>query len=241
MGFPIFPLTWTDPATGEVAKGFKESGYLPEALINFLAFLGWNPGTEQELFSMDQLIQAFSIDRIGKAGAKFDIQKAQWFNQQYLRAKSDEQLSLHLLEELNSQQIACSKEKAIKICSIMRERVTFPQDLWGQGKFFFYAPSSFDESVISKKWNADAVTVLGAYKEAVKELSTFDSVIAKNTLEHVAQQAGIQTGKILQALRVSITGGASGPDLMVTMEIIGKDEVVRRIAFALETLKEKVV
>jgi glutamyl-tRNA synthetase len=241
MGFPIFPLTWKDPATGEVAKGFKESGYLPEAIINFLAFLGWNPGTTQEVFSMDELIAAFSIERIGKAGAKFDIHKAQWYNQQYLRAKTDEQLASFLLETLATENISCTSDKAKKICSIMRERITFPQDLWEHGKFFFVAPTTFDEGVISKKWNADAVNVLTAYKKAISELSVLDAHTAKSTLEQVTQQLGIQTGKILQPLRVVITGLGSGPDLMMTMEIIGKEETLNRIGYALEALKEKVV
>jgi glutamyl-tRNA synthetase len=237
MGFPIFPLNWTDPKTGEISKGYKESGYLPEALINFLAFLGWNPGTTQELFSMEELIKAFTIERIGKSGTKFDIHKAQWFNQQYLRAKSDEDLAKFLLHSLASEQINCSKEKAMKICSIIKERVTFPQDFWLQGKFFFQAPTSFDENVVAKKWNDDAVKVLRAFSDAVRQLDEFSSIIAKTTLEKVASNLSIGTGKILQALRVSITGGSSGPDLMMTMEIIGKQEVCRRIDYALTTLK----
>jgi glutamyl-tRNA synthetase len=240
MGFPIFPLTWTDPESGEVAKGFKESGYLPEALINFLAFLGWNPGTTQEIFSMEELIQSFSIERIGKTGAKFDIQKAQWFNQQYLRAKPDDELTSHLLESLAKENIVCTKEKALKICSIMKERVTFPQDFWEQGKFFFIAPTSFDETVTSKKWNEDVVKVLSAYKDALSNISTLDADTAKSTLENVASQLNIPTGKIMQAFRVSITGGASGPDLMETLEIIGSDETIRRIEHALQTLKLKI-
>lgn len=240
MGFPIFPLTWTDPQTQEVAKGFKESGYLPEALINFLAFLGWNPGTTQELFTMDELIQSFSIERIGKAGAKFDIQKAQWFNQQYLRAQPDEKLVGYLLESVKQQNISCTQEKALKICTIMRERITFPQDLWEHGKFFFVPPTSFDEAVVSKKWNEDVVKVLSSYKEAIASENTLNATSAKEILEKVTASLGVQTGKILQALRVSITGGASGPDLMVTMEILGKDEVIQRLTFALQTLKVKV-
>src|SRR3990170_1485028 len=128
MGFPIFPLDWIDPATKEKAIGFREAGYLPEALLNFLAFLGWNPGTTQELFSLDELIQAFSVERIGKAGTKFDILKAQWFNQQYLRAKSDEELVDYLLMSLSQEKIPCPKPKAAKIVSIMKERVVFPKD-----------------------------------------------------------------------------------------------------------------
>ncbi|HEU5290465.1 MAG TPA: glutamate--tRNA ligase [Cyclobacteriaceae bacterium] len=240
MGFPIFPLTWTDPESKEVAKGFRESGYLPEALINFLAFLGWNPGTTQEIFSMKELIDAFSIERIGKAGAKFDIHKAQWFNQQYLRMKPEGELANYLLESLKKENISCTPEKAQKICSIMKERVTFPQDFWEQGKFFFIAPATFDESVVSKKWNDDVVKVLTAYKEALRSLATIDANSAKATLEEVATRVGIQTGKIMQAFRVSITGGASGPDLMVTLEILGKDEVIDRLEYALQTLKVKV-
>ncbi len=240
MGFPIFPLNWIDPLTGEQAKGYKESGYLPEALINFLAFLGWNPGTTQEIFSMNQLIETFTIERIGKAGAKFDILKAQWFNQQYLKAKSDEELTPYLLDSLAAEKIECSHEKALKICIVMKERVTFPQDFWLQGKFFFQAPTSFDEQVIAKKWNDETVKVLAAYRDELGKLAVVTSDVAKSTLETVTAKLGIATGKILQPLRVSITGGASGPDLMITMEILGREEVMSRIEYALKNLKIKV-
>lgn len=239
-GFPIFPLTWTDPDTGETAMGYKESGYLPEALINFLAFLGWNPGTTQEIFSMDELIQAFSIERIGKAGARFDIQKAQWYNQHYLRAKTDEQLAACLIAEAQQAGTGCANDKAVKIVSIMKERVTFPQEFWTQGQYFFFAPTVFDEGVLKKKWNDEAVKVLSAYQQAVAALGTFDATIAKETLEHVTANVGIGAGKILQALRVSLTGAAGGPDMMMIMEIIGKDEVVNRINYALQNLPVKV-
>lgn len=240
MGFPIFPMNWIDPLTGEQAKGYKESGYLPEALINFLAFLGWNPGTTQEIFSMNQLIETFTIERIGKAGAKFDILKAQWFNQQYLKAKSDEELTPYLLDSLAAEKIECSHEKALKICIVMKERVTFPQDFWLQGKFFFQAPTSFDEQVIAKKWNDETVKVLAAYRDELGKLAVVTSDVAKSTLETVTAKLGIATGKILQPLRVSITGGASGPDLMITMEILGREEVMSRIEYALKNLKIKV-
>ena len=240
MGFPIFPLTWTDPETKEVAKGFRESGYLPEALINFLAFLGWNPGTTQEIFSMQELIDAFSIERIGKAGAKFDIHKAQWFNQQYLRTKSDAELSVYLLESLKNENISCTQEKAIKICSIMKERVAFPQDFWEHGKFFFIAPTSFDETVVSKKWNDDVVKVLSEFKLRIANATPFEATSVKLIFENTAYELGISSGKIMQAFRVSITGCASGPDLMVTLEILGKDEVISRLEYALQTLKVKV-
>ncbi|MBL0741664.1 glutamate--tRNA ligase [Chryseolinea lacunae] len=239
MGFPIFPLDWVDPNTNEKASGFREAGYLPEALVNFLAFLGWNPGTTQELFSMDDLIKAFSVERIGKAGAKFDIHKAQWFNQQYLRSKSDAELVEYLLASLAKENISCSQEKAFKVVSIMKERVTFPKDFWEQGKFLFTAPAAFDEGVAGKKWNDEAVKVISAFKDEVAKLPALDATTAKATLEQVTASLGVGTGKILQALRLSITGAGGGPDLMMIMEIIGKDEVVNRIGFALQTLKVK--
>jgi len=240
MGFPIFPLNWTDPGSGELAKGYRENGYLPEAMINFLALLGWNPGTPQEIFSMDELIRAFTIERIGKAGAKFDIHKAQWFNQQYLKAKSDEELSGYLLESLKKEKINCNEEKAKKICSVMKDRVTFPDDFWKLGKFFFIAPDSFDEQVIAKKWNEDAVKVMQSFRKELDELPAATSEAAQGALEKVTASLGIAMGKILPAVRVVLTGGASGPDLMMTMEIIGKQEVLNRIDYALRTLRVNV-
>lgn len=240
LGFPVFPLDWTDPSSGETSRGFREGGYLPDAIINFLAFLGWNPGTEQEIFSMEELVAAFSIERIGKAGAKFDIHKAQWFNQQYLKAKSDEELSVFLLAALEREQIACSKEKAIRICAIMKERVTFPQDFWLNGKFFFVAPTQFDEQVIAKKWNDDAVRVIRGYKDEITKVDVLTSENAKQLLENSATAQGLAPGKVMQALRMTLTGGASGPDLMVTAEILGRDEVVRRLEYALKTFRVNV-
>jgi glutamyl-tRNA synthetase len=239
LGFPIFPLTWKDPNSSDTAVGYREAGYLPDALINFLAFLGWNPGTTQEIFSMDQLIEAFQLERINKAGAKFDFHKAQWFNQQYLKSKSDGELAQFLLESLKKEGIECSEEKASQIAAIMKERVTFPKDFWEQGKFFFRAPDKFDDGVVSKKWNDEAVKVLTAYRDAVSALSAFDATIAKNTLDEVTAALAIGAGKILQALRLSITGAGGGPDLMMIMEIIGKDQVVKRIDVAVKTLPVK--
>lgn len=239
MGFPIFPLNWTDPNTGELAKGFRESGYLPEAMINFLAFLGWNPGTTQEIFSLQELTNAFTLERIAKHGAKFDIHKAQWYNQQYLKSKPEEELSNYLLESLKSENIPCSREKAMKICNIMKERVTFPQDFWLNGKFFFQPPAAFDEQVVAKKWNDDAVKVLSAFADGLAGTDLLNAEGAKIVLEQTTSRLGVPTGKILQALRVALTGGASGPDLMVTIEILGSVESISRIRYALENLKVK--
>ena len=240
MGFPIFPLNWKDPESGDVAIGYRESGYLPEALINFLAFLGWNPGTEQEIFSMDQLIGAFSLERIGKAGAHFDIQKAQWFNQHYLRSKPDEVLIGYLLDSLKKENIICPNDKAKKIITVMRDRVTFPKDFWEQGKFFFIPPTAFDEQVVAKKWKDDTVRVLTLFCEEIKSMDILTAGIAQATLEKVTSSFGMKPGQILQALRMTLTGGASGPDLMMTIEILGNIEVNKRIHFAIETIGVKV-
>lgn len=240
FGFPIFPLNWKDENSGELSTGFKEAGYLPEALINFLALLGWNPGNEKELFTIDELVTEFSLERINKAGARFDIQKAQWFNQHYLRSKSDEALSEYLLDSLGSQHVACSKVNALKIVNIMRDRVTFPNDFWDQGKFFFNAPTVFDENIVHKKWNGEAVKVLSAFRDAVKNISDFNAQTAKTTLDEIAASLGVATGKILQALRLALTGAGGGPDLMMIMEIIGNEQVVKRIDYAIQNLKVKV-
>lgn len=240
MGFPIFPMNWKDQESGEVSKGYKEAGYLPEALINFLAFLGWNPGTEKEIFSMQQLIDEFTIERIGKAGAKFDILKAQWFNQQYLKAKTDEALSVFLLSDLKRENIPCTPERAIKVCSAMKERITFPQDIWNHARFFFLAPEKFDETIIAKKWNPDAVSVLTGFKDELEKRDSINADEAKLLLDSVCLNLNIGTGKILQALRVALTGGASGPDLMLTIDIIGTKEAASRIEKALSTWKVSV-
>lgn len=240
MGFPIFPLNWKDPETGEVSIGYKEAGYLPEAVINFLAFLGWNPGTTQEIFSMEELVQEFSLERINKAGAKFDILKAQWFNQHYLKQKSAEELAGYLHDSLSKEEISCTEEKAMKIVTVMRDRVTFPQDFWEQGRFFFETPAVYDEAVVAKRWNSEVVRFLTAYRQSLQHIDHLDAGLAKDTLDKVAAAEGIGTGKVLQALRLTMTGAGVGPDLMMIMEIIGKNEVMKRIDHALKTLQVKV-
>ena len=171
----------------------------------------WNPGTPQEIFSLEELIDEFSLERINKAGARFDILKAQWYNQHYLKQKSGEELANYLLTSLQKQNIPCSREKALKIVAVMRDRVTFPQDFWEHGRFFFSAPETYDEAVAAKRWNADAVKVLTAYKEALRNTEELTADKAKDTLEEVTAALGIGTGKILQAVRLAITGAGGGP------------------------------
>lgn len=237
-GFPVFPMDWTDPNSGDKAIGFREAGYLPDAFLNFLAFLGWNPGDHREIFNLDELVEAFSIERIGKSGTKFDINKAKWYNEQYLRNKSDEELASYLIADLEKEGLSVAADKAAQIAAIMKERATFPTDLWREGRFMLVAPTHFDEAVASKKWNQEAVTVLTTYKnklEVSQEVLTAES--AKALLEAAATENEIKFGKVMQAVRLAVTGVGAGPDLMAVFAIIGKDELIKRIAFALDTLQ----
>ena len=237
MGFPVFPLEWTDPFTGEKSSGYRESGYLPEAFINFLAFLGWNPGTQQEIFSMDELAAAFSIDRIGKSGTQFDINKARWYNEQYLRAKPDAELAQYLLKELAKHQISCSEEKAQQIAHLMKERVTFPQEFWTEAPYFFRAPEQYNEKIAEKKWNNAAVVVFEEFKNQLPEIREFTADNIKALLLDILEQHSMKIGQVMQALRLAITGLDAGPDLMVIIQIIGPDETAHRIATATEKLR----
>ncbi len=240
MGFPIFPLNWKDPKTGEVAVGFKEAGYLPDAFLNFLAFLGWNPGTEQEIFSLSQLVEAFSMERVGKSGTQFDIEKAKWYNQQYLKEKSSEKLVGYLLASLEKEGIDCSKEKAVQVCELMKERVTFPNELYTGAQYFFNAPETFDEKTVKKRWTAQAVTVLNDFKELIGSFHPFEAEGIKEILVAVLAKDEIPMGRVMPALRLAISGVGGGPDLTKIMEIIGEHESVARIDFALETLKDRI-
>ncbi len=236
MGFPIFPLTWTDPKTGESSKGFREHGYLPDAMVNFLALLGWNPGTEQELFPLEELIRAFSLERVNKAGAKFDIIKAQWFNQQYLRALPESTLSDFLLEELTREGITSPPETRNRIVALLKERVTFPRDFWEMGKVFFQAPQQFDPEAVQKKWSAAAAGVLNLFQQKLAAMASIPADQAKQLFESCASEKGLKAGQVLAALRIALTGGLSGPDLMQTIEILGNAETTRRIRHALASV-----
>lgn len=235
-GYPVFPLDWQDPKSDEKSIGFREQGYLPEALTNFLAMLGWNPGTEQELFTLAELVESFSVDRINKSGAKFDIEKGKWFNQQYLKNIDDEQLAVGFLSLLEQKDIACSKEKATAICGLLKERITFPQEFWTAGQYFFFQPETYDAKVIKKKWNDEAKLLLGDYKEALKASDTITQESALSILNAVLEKHGVGLGKVMPALRVSITGLAGGPDLMGIIAVLGKDESIARIDNALNNI-----
>ncbi|GJM30073.1 MAG: glutamate--tRNA ligase [Cyclobacteriaceae bacterium] len=236
QGFPIYPVNWTDPQ-GVHSTGFRESGYLPETIINFLALLGWNPGGELELFSRDDLEKAFSLDRIVKSGAKFDIDKARWFNQHYLRQKPVEELSEYLSAALLQQGLHSSTDKIRMVVELLRDRIVFPQDLLEQGRIYFVAPAQYDQQVVNKKWNREVASVLNQFSESISACSQWNHEIAHNQLEKVLEKAGWGFGKILPGLRLALTGMGKGPDLMKIMELLGKTETIERLNHAIERLE----
>lgn len=239
LGFPVFPIDGEFPGKkGELEKysGFREAGFLPEATINFLAFLGWNPGTEEEIFSLQELIDTFSINRITKAGAKFDIVKARWFNQQYLKAKSGKELIPFLLPHITEDSLQYDEKRLAQICNSLKERIEFHQDLWNEGKFFFYAPEEYDEKVIEKKWNSTVSEVLHGYAMKISSTEDLTSDKAKETFDNILEEHGVKIGMVMQSLRVVLTGKGSGPDLMEIIEILGSVETSQRIKMALERL-----
>jgi glutamyl-tRNA synthetase len=209
---------------------------LPEALLNFLAFLGWNPGTNEEIFSMQELIDAFTIERIGKSGTKFDINKAKWYNQHYLRAKPSVELKKYLEADLKNHTVSTSIDLE-KVVDLLKERIVFPADLWTEGKFFFERPSVYDAKVVETKWTSEAVELIEIFASRLDALeATPDGPQAKELFHHVLEEKGVKMGKVMQALRVALTGQGAGPDLMEIIAILGKEEAVARLKQAVSSL-----
>jgi len=225
-GFPVFPMEWKDPQTNAISKGFKQEGYLPEATLNFLAFLGWNPGTEQELFSLEELVEAFSLERINKSGAKFDVNKAKWFNEQYLMLKAPEELAKQYLGYL-------SAEEGLAFVSLFLDRITFPQELKNLVDSFIEHPVAYDEAVIQNKWNAEAEKGLRLIEQALPNVLDWQVDEIKQTIHTALEEAGIKMGKVMQILRVALSGNGAGPDLMISMQLWGKAQVLERLNAAL--------
>lgn len=235
--FPRIPISWTDPVSGQEAFGFREEGYLPDALANFLVFLGWNPGTEQEIFSMEELIEAFSIERLNKAGARFDIQKARWYNQQYIRAMEEDKLIELTLEEAQRRSVAINPVLVPKLVHLFRERITFVREILSEATLLLDKPAVYEEEVAAKKWTAEAVRGISAFRErllAQSEPITADT--AKALLHEVLESLGIKMGKVMQSLRLAITGKGAGPDLMLIIEILGITETAERLDAAVASI-----
>jgi len=226
MGFPVFPLFWP---YGETAKGYREDGYYPEAFINMLALLGWNPGTEQEIFSMEELINAFSIDRVGKSGSRFDPEKAKWFNHQYLQNKSNNQLAIEFREFLRAHNYQDDIIKLETLIGLVKERVSFVKDIWEQTDFFFKAPEAYDQEVVKKRWKDDSAALLFELRSQLEMISDFSAAVIEPLIKSWIEEKGYNMGSIMNAFRLVIVGTLRGPHMFDIISWIGKDETLKRI------------
>lgn len=237
MGFPVFPLKWSDPKTGEVSRGYREDGYFPEAFVNLLALLGWNAGTEQEIFSMEELIEQFSLERVVKSGARFDPEKAKWFNRNYLQQMKDSDLADPFAKLLAEKNVTYSQEKLVRIIGLIKERCDFTEDLWEQGSYFFKAPETFDEKTIQKKWKEDTpeklTNIIGVF-ESVKDW-TAEKI--KDTFSEFMNEQGWGFGAVMVPMRLALVGSSQGIDLFEICELIGKEETIDRLKTALKTIQ----
>ncbi len=236
LGFPVFPLAYKNPETGEVSRSYKEDGYFPEAFVNMLALLGWNPGTEQELFSLKELVNEFRLKRVSKSGAKFSPEKATWFNQQHLQSKSNEELAENFSSILLEKGISFDKNYIIKVVSLIKERAVFVADFWNLSSFFFQSPKNFDEKSARKQWKEETPEIMNELIIVLKELDNHPSEEIEIKVKEWITQKGIGFGKVMQPLRLSLVGALKGPHLFDIIELIGAQETIKRIEFAIKTL-----
>ncbi len=236
LGFPVFPIEWKDPATGEISSGYREKGYFPDAFVNMLALLGWNPGNNQELFTIEELIEAFTFERVSKSGAKFDPEKTKWFNQQYLRKRDDAALADMFQPVLTEKNIVAERTFVEKVCRLMKEKAHFVNEFWSLGSYFFIAPDSYDEEVVKKRWNENSKIFITELVSAFQSLENFNAAEAENTFKATAEKAGVGAGSVMQMFRVCLSGVGGGPNLFEVVELLGKEEVIKRLKSALEKL-----
>ena len=233
LGFPVFPLAWVHPTEDKTGSGFKEDGYLPEALINFLAFLGWNPGTEQEIFSLDELVAAFSLERVTKAGSRFDIDKLNWYNQEYIKKANDQEL-LKIFLAVKPKDISTDEKTILSLIPLFKERITFPADFWDQASVLLGKPTMFDQKVLKKKWKPENIEHLHKIKAQLQALPNFTQEKTAEIVKGYIGENNLSFGNILQPLRLLLTGQSGGPDLFDVMAILGKIEVLDRFDYAFE-------
>ena len=238
LGFPVFPTNWTNPETGENSSGYRERGYYPEAFNNMLAFLGWNPGTAKEVFNMDELIEAFSLERVGKAGAKFDFDKTNWFNQQYLRMNDGMALATQLKSYLAEENLVAEDTYIAQVCDLMKERATFVHDILEEGRYFFEAPISYDEKTIKKKWKEQTPEIIKELSALLKALPSFDAESIGACFKAFLDAKGLGFGAVMPGFRLSVTGLGAGASMNDIAALLGKEEVLNRIDVALKTIKK---
>ncbi|MFP9112754.1 glutamate--tRNA ligase [Flavobacterium sp. RHBU_3] len=235
MGFPVFPLEWKN-ADGTASMGYREQGFLPEAVINFLALLGWNPGTEQELFTLDELVQQFDLERVHKAGAKFNPEKNAWFNHQYFQKQDNDTIAKQFAPTLLEKGINVPAETVSRIIGLVKDRATFASELWNLTSYFFVTPDSYEEKAVAKQWKPDTGTLLAELAATLEATADFSSANTESVVKGWVEQKGIGIGKVMAPLRLSLVGDLKGPHLYDIMEIIGKTETINRINKAVETL-----
>ncbi len=238
MGFPVFPLRWEDPKTKEISSGYKEDGYFSDAFVNMLAFLGWNPGTTKELFSMEELIKEFSLERVGKSGSKFDHKKAEWFNQNYLKRKSNEELTNLFQVILKEKNHNFSDEYVSKVCNSMKDRAVFIKDFWEQASYFFKSPTKYDKKVIKKKWKKETPEILNELKIKVQKIENFNKMEIEKVFKNFLEEKNLKMGQLLNVFRLALTGLSFGPSIFEICELIKKEEVINRIEKSIEIIKK---
>lgn len=237
LGFPVFPLEWHDPKTGEVSNGFREQGYFPEAVINFLALLGWNPGTEQEMFTLDELVEQFDITKCSKAGARFDYQKGIWFNHEYILRKSNEEISKLFAPIVAGNGIYESMERITKVVSMMKDRVSFVKELWPLCSFFFIPPTEYDEKTVRKRWKENSAQVMGELVEVLEGIDDFSLENQEHIVMAWVESKGYKLGDVMNAFRLTLVGEGKGPGMFDISAFLGKEETLRRLRRAIEVLK----
>lgn len=239
LGFPVFPLEWHDPKSGEISSGYRERGYLPQAVVNFLALLGWNPGDDTEIMSMDELIEKFSFDHCSRSGAKFDFEKGKWFNHKYLQEMSDEELAQMykpVLKEHGVDPSAWTDEYITRVVGLVKGRINFVGDLWDQSKFFFVEPEEYEEKSVRKRWNAEMPAIMGELIEVLKGLEDFSSKAAEPVVLGWIADKGYHLGNVMNAFRLTVVGECKGPHMFDITELLGCYETVRRIQLGIDRL-----
>ncbi len=237
LGFPVFPLEWKDPKTGDLSSGYRESGYLPQAVVNFLALLGWNSGSEQEIFTMQQLIDTFSLERCSKSGAKFDYEKGKWFNHKYIQEKSNSELAQLFAPILTEKGVASPNfDQVAEIIGLVKERANFVHELWDQTYFFFAAPTSYEEKAAKKRWKADSAQQMTELVELLQSIENFDSETTEVAVKAWIEGNAYHMGNIMNAFRLAIVGDSKGPHMFNIIALIGRTETINRLQKAIEVL-----
>ncbi|GHT41350.1 glutamate--tRNA ligase [Bacteroidia bacterium] len=236
LGFPVFPLQWQDPKTGEISSGYREKGYLPDAIINFLALLGWNPGDDREILSVKEMISLFSLEKCSKSGAKFDYKKGEWFNHQYIQLKSNEEIAKMFLPVLENHVCLPTTATIVKIVGLVKERVSFVQDLWEQTSFFFVAPATYDEKTVKKRWKEDSAVQLTELSAVLESIEDFTAKPTEEIVIPWIESKGYSMGNIMNAFRLALVGESKGPHIFDITEVLGKEEVIRRIDKAIKIM-----